>query len=271
MHKNILYVTDLDGTLLHHDERISKNSCEIINALIEQGMKFSFATARSIHTATVVTQGLELELPIIVNNGTFITDIHTRERIVSNQFTRTEAAKIYEILCKHQISPLVYAVIDGAEKFSYDKANVNSALSDFIDSRKDDGRDNPLNDTSVILQGDVFYFTCIGEEDKLYRAHEELKAIYNCIYQKDIYSNEQWLEIMPHIATKAHAIQQLKQLYQCDTIVTFGDGVNDIPMFQIADRCYAVSNAVKELKEIATDIIGSNEEDGVAVWLQKYE
>ena len=40
-------------------------------------------------------------------------------------------------------------------------------------------------------------------------------------------------------------------------------------MFQIADECYAVENAVEEVKEIADGIIGSNEEDGVAKWLEK--
>ena len=40
-------------------------------------------------------------------------------------------------------------------------------------------------------------------------------------------------------------------------------------MFQVADECYAVENAVDELKQIATDIIGSNEDDGVAKWLER--
>lgn len=39
-------------------------------------------------------------------------------------------------------------------------------------------------------------------------------------------------------------------------------------MFEISDECYAVENAVEELKEIADGIIGSNEDDGVAKWLK---
>ena len=66
---------------------------------------------------------------------------------------------------------------------------------------------------------------------------------------------------------KANAVSQLKQMYNCDKVVVFGDGVNDIPMFKGADRCYAVANAVDELKAIATDVIKSNEDDGVARWL----
>lgn len=264
-----LYITDLDGTLLHHNEKISKESCEILNGLIKNGLNFSYATARSIVTSSKVSEGLEVELPVIVNNGTFITDFHTRERIISNKFTENEAADIYSSLINFEISPLIYSYINDNEKFSYEKSSINPALADFIESRKNDGRDNPLENTSHILDGDVFYFACIGEDEKLIAAYNALKEKYNCIYQKDIYSNEPWLEIMPHSATKALAILQLKELYGFDRVVVFGDGVNDIPMFEIADECYAVANATEKLKAIATDIIDSNENDGVAKWLTK--
>ena len=72
---------------------------------------------------------------------------------------------------------------------------------------------------------------------------------------------------MPLKATKANGIQTLKELLFCDRIVAFGDGLNDMDMFKIADECYAVSNAVDELKAIATGIIDSNNNDGVAKWL----
>ena len=75
---------------------------------------------------------------------------------------------------------------------------------------------------------------------------------------------------MPAKATKAEAIGQLKKLWDCDRVVSFGDAINDIPMFEISDECYAVENAVDELKAIATGIIGSNENDGVARWLKEH-
>lgn len=275
----VLYVTDLDGTLLHHNERISAWSCDTLNGLIEKGMLFSYATARSIFTSSVVTEGLTPQLPVIVNNGSFLMNPHSRKRILVNQFSREEAQDIYAALCRHQIAPLVDAIIDDRERFSYFEEAVNPALAEFIAGRKDDGRDNPLksadfrndrsteNDTGVILRGDVFYFTCIGEEEKLRAAYAELKPACNCIFQYDIYSHEPWLEVMPHTASKAHAIQQLKELYKCDKVVVFGDGANDIPMFEIADEGYAMANAIDALKEIATAVIDSNGNDGVARWL----
>lgn len=265
----VLYVTDLDGTLLHRDERISAWSCDTLNHLIKKGMLFSYATARSIFTASVVTEGLYPQLPVIVNNGSFIVDPSSRKRILVNQFSREEAKDIYATLCRHQIAPLVDAIINDRERFSYYEQAINPALAAFVAARKHDGRDNPLDDQLVqnILQGDVFYFTCIGEEEKLRAAYEELRPAYNCIFQFDIYSHEPWLEVMPHTASKAHAILQIKELYQCDTVVVFGDGANDIPMFEIADEGYAMANAIDTLKEIATAVIDSNENDGVARWL----
>lgn len=74
---------------------------------------------------------------------------------------------------------------------------------------------------------------------------------------------------MPKEASKANAVRQLKQMFQCDRVVAFGDGVNDLDMFRMADECYAMENAVPELKSIATGVISSNNEDGVARWLRE--
>ena len=79
-----------------------------------------------------------------------------------------------------------------------------------------------------------------------------------------MYTKEQWLEIMPKNATKANAVLKLKQMLGCERVVCFGDGVNDISMFEIADECYAVENADKRLKDTASAVIGSNDTDGVA-------
>ncbi len=70
-------------------------------------------------------------------------------------------------------------------------------------------------------------------------------------------------------ATKANAVKQLREMLKCDRVIVFGDGKNDIDLFEAADEGYAVSNAHEELKQIATGIIRSNNEDGVAKWLEE--
>ena len=75
------------------------------------------------------------------------------------------------------------------------------------------------------------------------------------------------MEIIPGTVSKANAILQLKKYLGADYIVAFGDGMNDLEMFELADESYAVENAVDELKAIATEVIDSNDSDGVARWL----
>ena len=62
----------------------------------------------------------------------------------------------------------------------------------------------------------------------------------------------------------------LKEICGCDKVISFGDAINDIPMFEISDECYAVENAVEELKAAADGVIQSNENDGVATWLEQH-
>ena len=73
----------------------------------------------------------------------------------------------------------------------------------------------------------------------------------------------------PTGVSKANAVLELKKLMGCDRVICFGDGKNDSSMFEISDECYAVANAERELKEIATAIIDGNNEDGVAKWLEQ--
>ena len=50
--------------------------------------------------------------------------------------------------------------------------------------------------------------------------------------------------------------------------MVFGDSLNDVSMFKIADEAYAVGNAREEVKALATAVIGYNEEDAVAHFLR---
>lgn len=99
---------------------------------------------------------------------------------------------------------------------------------------------------------------------------DKYKERYRCVFQKELYTGDQWLEIMPANASKAGAAKWLKELYGCDRLVAFGDGKNDMDLFEAADEAYAVANAVPELKAVATGIIESNANDGVARWLYAY-
>ena len=146
-------------------------------------------------------------------------------------------------------------------------ADLSPAAAEFVTSRTNDRRDNPVAHRSELLNGETFYFTCIDKAENLRPLYEQFKDRFRCVYSKDIYTGEQWLEIMPSGATKAQAALKLKKALGCGRIVAFGDSENDLDLFAVADECYAVENAVPELKARATAVIGSNNEDAVAKFL----
>lgn len=170
------------------------------------------------------------------------------------------------------IYPLVYSFIDGVEKVSWISGQENEGIRRYLSLRKGDRRLRSVTDSEELYQGKIFYFTCIGEKSELQPIYNILsKDIrYRCTIQQELYRPEYLCEIMPAGATKTNAIQKLKKIWNCNKVISFGDAINDIPMFEISDECYAVKNAVDELKAVATGIIGSNKNDGVANWLKEH-
>lgn len=264
-----LYVTDLDGTLLRSDERTSAFTNKTVNRLVAAGMIFSYATARSFHTARKVTAGLDAGFPLIVYNGAMVVDNRDGSFLVKN-FFGPEVSGVLEEMFRRGLYPIVYSFVDGQEKFSYIPEKVSEGQRNFLETRKGDKRERCVTTVEELCCGEIFYLTCIDVPEKLAPLYEHWREYYHCVFHKDIYSGDQWLEIMPKTASKANAIRQLKEKLGCDRVVAFGDGKNDVDMFRLAEESYAVANAVPELKAIATGIIGSHDEDAVAKWLMKY-
>lgn len=265
----ILYVSDLDGTILNSEKIVSDFTAKTVNGLIEQGIIFTYATARSNVTANIVANKINPKIPVILQNGTFIYDNASGEMLYSHCFEKSDVDEIIKSILNIEVNPLVFSVIDGRQKFSYLADKIYNEIAEFLDDHKNDERDNPVYKKEDLYAGAPFYFTCIEKTEKLAPLYEKFKNQFSCVYGKDIYSGYYWLEIMPKNTNKANAILKLKELLGCDKIISFGDGINDIDMFKISDECYAPENADEALKPYATAIIESNNDDGVAKWLLK--
>ena len=267
----VLYVSDLDGTLLNTQDAISPYSIDVINRLVEEGMLFTYATARSLSSASVVTKGLNSRIPVIAYNGAFLFEPETGKILASEGFSPDERLYVREVLSEYEISPVVYSFIDEIEKVSWDISCENDGKKRYFSNRTGDRRLRPIENKEGLYDGEIFYYTCIGEKSDLEQIYKVFSTDerYACTLQQELYRPEYWFEIMPRKATKYDAILKLKELLHCDKVISFGDSINDIPMFRISDECYAVANAADSLKEIATGVILDNNSDSVAKWLEE--
>lgn len=84
--------------------------------------------------------------------------------------------------------------------------------------------------------------------------------------------NNQLIQIMLVNASKEQAITKLCEIYnlKANSVIVFGDDHNDIGLFKTFGYSVAMGNAIHELKELADEITESNDQDGVALILEKY-
>lgn len=138
-----LYVSDLDGTLLNRQQQTSTYTNQTIEKLVDQGMLFSYATARSYYSAKPATKGLSAKIPLILYNGAFIIDNQSQEILVSNFFLKKEVNELAHYFNQKDFYPIVYAFINEQEKFSYIQSRSTKQQLDFIKTRNDE-RKNPV-------------------------------------------------------------------------------------------------------------------------------
>lgn len=265
-----LYVSDLDGTLLTGEQRLTDFTLRVLNRLVRRGVKFTYATARSRNSAEVVTRGLTKSLPVIVYNGAFIRRGDTGELLGKETLLPAQVDGAREIFRRHGISPLVYTLLEGVERVRWRPGRETPGVARYLEQRRGDPRFLPAGGEDSLYEGEVFYFTGIGEREDLEPAWEELSRVegLRALLQEEIYQpGEFWLEVMPQGATKANAARLLAKRLGCRRMVAFGDGLNDLPLFEAAQERCAVENAAPPLKEAADWVIPGSEEDGVAKWL----
>lgn len=245
-----LYVTDLDGTLLEPDKSIKPDNLKLINQLIDEDVNITYATARSLITAKQVIGDINFKLPVIVQNGTFILS-PKGDMILGNYL----GDSILDTVKDYDISPIVYSQIGKNNYFSYIKDKMSAGVKAFVDDHLDDPRNHPVNTYEDLYEGDIFYLLLIDDYDKLKPLYDLFKEDYYAVFDQEMYSHDWWLEVMSPDASKANAIKYLKQKLQCDEVVVFGDGKNDIEMFEEADYSCAVENAAPELIKCADEVI----------------
>ena len=269
-----LFVTDLDGTLLNSNKEVSIKSTEILNKLIDNGVNFTVATARTPATVVDLLQDVNLKLPAVLMNGVLLYDIKEEKYINIKEIGKDTVDKVFDVLNKFDKNAMVYGIRNN-HLWVYHKEFEYSWEYDFYKERTDRKQKTFLkveNYQECINESKVINFIVFDKYEKIKGIYEELKKIdeisveyYEDIYEKGCY----FLEAYSAEASKANGIKLLSDYIEHDKLICFGDNLNDIPMFELADECYATANAVERVKEISTDVIGSCDEDGVALFMEK--
>ncbi len=266
-----LYITDLDGTFLNENGVVSEKSRQIVNRLSKKGMLFSVATARSILTARELLAGLQINAPIVLMNGVFLFDLNKNKVVSFHEISHAAFTEIVAAFERNGKSPMLWLYgDDGLLSVQYTQLELQ-VNRDFYESRKDSfgGRFYKTEVLSVPKGQHAVYINLVDTFDALQPIAEALKAIAGAAFAfyRDTYTDYWFLEVYSADASKANGAKEIQNTVHADRITAFGDNLNDLTLFSVADEKYAVENAVAALKTQADAVIESNRTDGVAKFL----
>lgn len=266
-----LYVSDLDGTLLTNKGGLKDRAAEMIKRMSDRGVLFTYATARRFVSAGFIMQKAEIKLPVVTMNGVIIADGQSGEVIRLNGFRKGQLEEAKVIIEEYGDTPLVYTFLNGVQQVNYLEYDT-SRVKNYIKSRKGDKTLHPCKSYKELFEGEIHYLTFINSaipKEVREKTFSEEKGFGSSGYFDVYYKDDFWFEVFSSGASKSNGVLQLKEMVGADEVVSFGDNMNDLPMFMVSDRCYAVSNAVKEIKEVAAAVIGSNENISVPVFVER--
>lgn len=267
-----LYITDLDGTLLNSKAELSEKSAEIINRLADEGILFSLSTARTHATVSEMFSDVKLNVPLVMMNGVVVYDPKEHKVISACTIEKDKAEKVLEIYRKHGKAPMLYYVDGTTININYtDLKNENQQK--YINSRNDLGIKKFFYSPFLTIKDELIYIVTLDPYEELKEIYDEVSEIegLNCMFYSDNYTGCYFLEILSSKVSKGISADFVKKYVKADKMVAFGDNLNDISLFHYADEGYAVENAHEKLKEIATGVIGRNDDDAVAEYISEKE
>ncbi|MBQ8906742.1 MAG: HAD-IIB family hydrolase [Ruminococcus sp.] len=269
-----LYISDLDGTMLDKRAVLTPRAKVILTELLQDNANITCATARSLASVAPILNGLKFQLPLVLMNGVCIYDTQQKKYIRRETIAPEAAMQIAALLDTYQLPAFLYRIDDTAMDCYHPKLCTES-MTQFMEERKE-RYNKPFIEVPSLrdaVDENTVYITMV-------RRREEIEPFYNAAkqipglqlaYYKDVYSEDDWyLEICGENASKFHAVNFLREYGGFDQVIGFGDNMNDLPMFDACDACYAVSNAQKAVRERADGVIGSNEQDAVPTWIYNH-
>lgn len=257
-----LIITDVDDTVAHEGSQyINPEYYEVIHALREKGVIFVVASGRQRQSIQKTFQPVSDEIIYIADNG---TDIYSKEFETSLSFPQDEYEELikdlhalggeYQVMsCK----PLVSYIEEGCDAF-FDK--MKNGYGYVLEKTKNAEK----------LEGicKISLYNPKGIEEEV-----EMKMKERWSGSMDVCIAGQWyLDFTGKGANKGKALSIIQEHYgiTAEETAAFGNADNDISMLVEAKHSYAVANASEGLKAVASEVIGSMEEDAVLDKLKEF-
>ncbi|OXB20006.1 haloacid dehalogenase [Flavobacterium tructae] len=260
--KNIkVVVTDLDGTLLNPQHRISDYTKSIFQELHHQNYLIIVATGRHHLDAMAIIETLEIPVYLVSSNG---ARIHSPER--EELFAFDLKSDVVKAALDVEIDPEITVVLFKENVWQTNRINERlNAFQAELKYRPELVDYKTLEDFAAIK---IFFS---------HENHEKLVALKEAILANSssdlhhAFSLPTCLEFMDKSVDKAVAIQRVleKEGFSLEEAVSFGDGFNDVQMLSATGKGLIMGNAPALLKETLPDleVIKTNAEDGVANYI----
>ncbi|HEX8632086.1 MAG TPA: HAD family hydrolase [Catenuloplanes sp.] len=258
-----LVATDLDGTLLRDDRRVSARTADTLARLIDEGTAVALVTGRPVRWLAQVYEQLRSPVPAVCANGAVVYD-PVRDEVL-------RAAPLDPELLG-EVARRLRAEIPGV-LLAVEVENGRSLHHDHDWPRRWDAEDTEVRSVTVEE------LTSAPAVKLLARAAEQDSDVFVEIVTRSLgglaeathSSYSGLVEISAAGVTKAAGLAWLCERLgvQAAQVLAFGDMPNDVPMLAWAGRAVAVDNAHPAVRAVVDDVTLSNEEDGVAVYLDK--
>ncbi len=257
-----LIVSDIDGTLISKDGKISKKTKQLVKEYTNKGGNFSIATGRMEATSMPFVNELDINTPIIVYNGSAIYDINSQSRVYELKLEMHLAKTALKICRNYSLDPILYQ-----DKIAYIN-KLSPSIKKHVEKEKVGCTE--VGNLITFLEKDPIKILFIGDPSKFKPFTEHLSKETNKKLNL-INSEINYLELLPNGASKGNALRELSKFLRIpiEETIAIGDERNDVSMIKTAGIGVAVKNATIEPKTHANYITDEDSYKGVEEILYK--
>ncbi|CAK9886408.1 MAG: Pyridoxal phosphate phosphatase YigL [Candidatus Erwinia impunctatus] len=258
-----IIASDLDGTLLSPDHRLSPYARETLQELTAQGAHFVFATGRHHVDVAQMRNSLEIDAYMITSNGARVHNMQG-ELVFSQNLDVDIARALFALKYEH---PEILTNIYRDEWWF-----LNRALPEALDFFHESNFSYQLYQPETLpTDGISKVFFTSDDPQRLLPLEEELLKRWGDRINVS-FSLPTCLEVMAGGVSKGHALQAVSQAlgFSLAECIAFGDGMNDREMLSMAGKGCIMANADPRLIQAlpSLEVIGSNADNAVPKYLR---